>query len=451
MSNETESGLAQLRDVVPNMVPDDSGDTQHAEKSESGKEGGANSKKHKRVALCIGVDEYNDKQFKQLKCAFSDAQLMNSILADNGYDVDCLQNATEQEIISAITSTAMKLEANGAFVLYFAGHGCLCNQNLKYQVLLSRDSSYDDAQGATVSLHLDKISSVINNAFGDRGQCQCLVIVDACRDDIPNKRCGGAGPYKTASSTRNVQMFVLNACQKEKEARENDRHGFFTSSLCEVLKEKRKGCFGKILLNDALIKEVNDKLQEQQNSSGIKDFQQIEFEQDSSSKQDFVLFDEKETDDRRRERSVFYIKNESIPLTHSMQLTLHDTLKLYAMVISQCGIGANSIPLRIMCDKFLLLDDTNVTQKIVLEQVNDGETIKVTMNDICDIVHREINPRLGRSYKEEFAICAQEKRQYGNYLELTSELSLFHEHFKDNGCLLEDCKVLVCALSDSLQ
>lgn len=294
MSNETESGLAQLRDVVPNMVPDDSGDTQHAEKSESGKEGGANSKKHKRVALCVGIDQYGEMTgINSLDYACRDAREIGSVLSESGFKVEYLlsekkqsnksgrgNKPTPEKIKSCISDIVRRnsLKLGDVFLFYFAGHGCFyLNGEKSHQTLICYGEKLSDVQEGRGRLSVQTVEQYTRNELGkpDHDYTR-IMIIDACQTTTEHEP--SPIEYEVSSVSRNVKPIccdtdeaivvkaanehnpycVINACKPKSAAHESPDagHGYFTDALLNIARNRKVGEDLKIGNDRSLMKEI---------------------------------------------------------------------------------------------------------------------------------------------------------------------------------------------------
>ena len=76
----------------------------------------------KRLALCIGNDEY--KNMPRLCGAVNDAKSISVELADLGFEVTCLCNLDRIAMVDTITNYVDRIEIYDSALFYYAGHGC---------------------------------------------------------------------------------------------------------------------------------------------------------------------------------------------------------------------------------------------------------------------------------------------------------------------------------------
>ncbi|MFH1467058.1 MAG: caspase family protein [Pseudomonadota bacterium] len=83
----------------------------------------------RRVALLVGVDDYDDPTLGSLRFAAKDAEDLRAVLADpalGGFSVRALTTrVTREELWAAFTDVTAELQPDDTFLLYLAGHGTL--------------------------------------------------------------------------------------------------------------------------------------------------------------------------------------------------------------------------------------------------------------------------------------------------------------------------------------
>lgn len=79
---------------------------------------------NRKVAVVIGVDEYQDPTIPKLANAVSDAHAIGKVLESQmGYETVVLENATKKAVVIALNQLAVELGPKDSVVLYYAGHG----------------------------------------------------------------------------------------------------------------------------------------------------------------------------------------------------------------------------------------------------------------------------------------------------------------------------------------
>ena len=76
----------------------------------------------KRIALCIGNDEYSKMQ--PLCCAINDATCMSESLKELGFDTICRCKLDRAEMVNVISDYVDRIAEYDLALFYYAGHGC---------------------------------------------------------------------------------------------------------------------------------------------------------------------------------------------------------------------------------------------------------------------------------------------------------------------------------------
>src|SRR5262249_37435163 len=143
----------------------------------------------KRVALLVGVNQYEKRNFRDLQYAERDVEELSRVLASAGYEVHLLtgsapgsRRATLKNVESAIEAALRGRTKKDLVLVALAGHG------LQLEVAgsdgkLRAESFYclaDAEQGnPKTMLSMGKLFEQIDH----RGGGQNLVLIDACRED----------------------------------------------------------------------------------------------------------------------------------------------------------------------------------------------------------------------------------------------------------------------------
>ena len=225
----------------------------------------------KRVALVVGINEYEDRQIKTLKCAEDDALEMCVALKGLGYDpVERLTGkVASRRILREARELTQGLEPGDLFLFFFAGHGVAPQGR---NLLLGHDAELgyieEGESVGTAPMRLLK-----RNTEGVVGLNRAFMI-DACRDNVHEGKRGaveglqGAEGYRTIfARERGVEArgscALLCSCDEGQQAQEIEAigHGVFTLALLEMFEESRRE--GKEL---RLADELQDRLRERMSS-----------------------------------------------------------------------------------------------------------------------------------------------------------------------------------------
>ncbi len=77
----------------------------------------------KRHALFVGVDQYADASFRNLRHSVSDAAALAGAFGRHGYDTHVLTNPKTDEVLEEVERRSSGLGPGDVFLFFFAGHG----------------------------------------------------------------------------------------------------------------------------------------------------------------------------------------------------------------------------------------------------------------------------------------------------------------------------------------
>ncbi len=190
----------------------------------------------KKKALVVGINEYEDTGFDQLKYAESDAKAIYSILVNPDIgdfpkeDVVLLTGKPKSEVEENLESILNEAKREDLVCIYFAGHGkldksanlCLAARNTKIDRLLA------------TSIHLEHIRRII-----DQSDCKRIVfIIDSCFSGAAGQSFrSGDVPSESFEQISGQGKVIISASQAFERARERDDigHGIFTYNLVKGL------------------------------------------------------------------------------------------------------------------------------------------------------------------------------------------------------------------------
>jgi uncharacterized caspase-like protein len=122
-------------------------------------------------ALVIGNNDY--KQFKPLKTAVNDAEVIAGILRDRyGFKVTLLRNATRVQILSELNDLRQRLTDKDNLLIYYAGHGELDERNQRGHWLPI------DAEPNSTANWISNVA--ITDVLNSMTVQQLLVVADSC-------------------------------------------------------------------------------------------------------------------------------------------------------------------------------------------------------------------------------------------------------------------------------
>ncbi len=140
----------------------------------------------RRVAVLVGVDDYDDGAFPRLRFAADDAMAVAEVLHDTmfgGFDELVLLTGRDEtgraDILATLDDIAATLHRNDTFVFYFSGHGTLSTDDSGRTslYLCTRDTDADRPQSTALRVDL------LQRFFKNRVHCRRKVMVlDSCHN-----------------------------------------------------------------------------------------------------------------------------------------------------------------------------------------------------------------------------------------------------------------------------
>lgn len=145
----------------------------------------AQARKPKSYALVIGISKYKDESINSLNFADRDARAFeNFCISDQGLGIPkeniktfVNEEASYFNIISGLNWLKEIAKKDDQVYFYFAGHGDMESEQLKYGYLLPYDSRSKNYLG--MSLSLDILNKTANTLSADR-KAKVFLITDAC-------------------------------------------------------------------------------------------------------------------------------------------------------------------------------------------------------------------------------------------------------------------------------
>ena len=204
-----------------------------------------------RVALVIGVNQYERRGFRNLQYAERDVEDVAKILESDGYEVHLLtgtgvakQRATLTNIRSKVDQVLSDRKKSDLVVIALAGHGFQiqiggAGQTARESFFCPVDAQQDDSETMlSIGWLLDEIDR--------RGGGRNLVLVDACREDPARSRGMNGSVVKTLPEGVAV-LFGCRAGQQTFETRNaGGGHGVFFHYVLEGLRGKAKNEDGDV-------------------------------------------------------------------------------------------------------------------------------------------------------------------------------------------------------------
>jgi len=127
----------------------------------------------RKVAVIIGVDQYQDKEIPQLGNAVSDAEAVGKLFESKlGYETVVIPNATKATVIGTLNRLALTMSPKDSVVIYYAGHGDVVEATSQGYWLLS------DADAKKPETWLSNAD--IGRLVTQIGASQVALISDSC-------------------------------------------------------------------------------------------------------------------------------------------------------------------------------------------------------------------------------------------------------------------------------
>lgn len=222
----------------------------------------------RQVAICIGIDDYDDPEINRLHCAWADAQAFAFALRERGFDdVGLLPGKVSLVgVESRLDRIGQQLRPGDLFVFYFAGHGHTItgyngqpDQLFLLPTAKAAQVSSGNLFGTTGLLNWQTLKLTTDQWAG----VERLFIFDACRAPLLRAESAHRGAASAACFQGEVVFrdpgprrshwsgqpapatahAVLNSCRDGQQAEELTRypgstgHGKFTAALLEELRE----------------------------------------------------------------------------------------------------------------------------------------------------------------------------------------------------------------------
>ncbi|MFO1252970.1 MAG: caspase family protein [Inhella sp.] len=127
----------------------------------------------RKVALLIGVNDYQDDRVPDLSGALTDVRAVQQLLEDQlGYDTVTLEDASKEAMVRALNQLALETDGNDSVLIYYAGHGVVePGTNMGYW--LPADSRADQPQSWLSNADIARLVGLI-------GARQALLVSDSC-------------------------------------------------------------------------------------------------------------------------------------------------------------------------------------------------------------------------------------------------------------------------------
>lgn len=202
-----------------------------------------------RYALVIGVNKYQNQQFKSLPQAVHNAETVAQLLATDGnFQVENLSsNFSKETIWQALKTLLWERSENAYALVYFAGYGLRLIDELEEEkgFLVPSDCQAEMLGEKIVEAH-QGISLANLNRLIEKSPAKCLImILDCCHRGsfLPQQLL----QQSLSAFTMQKDYFLLAAGTNETPLPiTNNRHSFFTNALLKGLSIENAGSEGQI-------------------------------------------------------------------------------------------------------------------------------------------------------------------------------------------------------------
>lgn len=191
----------------------------------------------KRNALFVGVDQYAEDAFKNLRYSVSDAAALAGAFTAHGFDATVLTNPSAEALLKAVERRSSGLGPGDVFLFFFAGHGFTAPDGS--HLLICSEDKLSFLRHNRAGVPVDLLEDLTNGGGFHRA-----FLLDACRTDV------FAGMGSRGSETRDLALValpdaaahpgtccVLRSCDRFCPALEFDDlgHGVFTSAVLDLV------------------------------------------------------------------------------------------------------------------------------------------------------------------------------------------------------------------------
>lgn len=139
----------------------------------------------RRIAVVVGVDEYDNDAFPELRFATKDAEAFGELLADpmwSGFDdvvvLTLPEETTRVAILSVLDDFKLSLHRNDTFLFYFSGHGTLVTDDSGDASLYLCPRDADPAQPRHTGLAVNTLQRIFKS-FPCRRK---VLVLDSCHN-----------------------------------------------------------------------------------------------------------------------------------------------------------------------------------------------------------------------------------------------------------------------------
>ncbi|MCI5196941.1 MAG: hypothetical protein D3919_12085 [Candidatus Electrothrix sp. AW5] len=211
----------------------------------------------KRIAIVIGMSEFNDHNFNELKGPAQDAIRLTNVLQDpaiGNYEVKMFVNSSSHSVNKTIEKIFSEVGKNDTVIFYYSGHAKLGSSGRLYLATTDTDMKFLRSTAIPATF----VNEVMNESYSKNQ----IVFLDCCYSGAFAKNLLGGRGRIIISSSSAFQVSI-----EEKAEGDNFTTGVFTNALIQGLEsgEADMNSDGKITcfeLFNYIIFKLEDKYQQ---------------------------------------------------------------------------------------------------------------------------------------------------------------------------------------------
>jgi Uncharacterized protein containing caspase domain len=184
----------------------------------------------RRLACLIGNNNY--AHWNPLNCAVNDAMSMESVLQEYGFDTTLHKNLIMNELKETILNFEFNLANYDAGLLFFAGHGVEIEGR---QYLVPTDSPKDTLDFDRCLYDTTALIQCFSDCTVNEENFAGIIVFDCCRSRMIKSSVDRGYSADFPSQAKGV--YIAFATEPGGSAKEVDKHGLFTLSLCNAINQ----------------------------------------------------------------------------------------------------------------------------------------------------------------------------------------------------------------------
>jgi len=188
----------------------------------------------RKVALVIGINNYQDKRITPLDSAVPDADAVAGLMAERmGYEVRVLRDATKADIVNGIAALSRELGPKDSVTVYYAGHGYMTNsaRNGQQGYWIPSDASSNNPANWISTGDVGRLLAAIPAS-------QVMLVSDSCYSGTFAKEQQVAAGADAGQILARRSVVVMSSGGEEPVADDGvDGHSIFAWSLMQAMRQ----------------------------------------------------------------------------------------------------------------------------------------------------------------------------------------------------------------------